>query len=99
MVAPNTSTKRDAKSHVTCRTLEDGTLAFDFEAACGSVYKNIMEILMEWFNKIPKTSPDCECVYNWSKEQQKLWFLGAENMEKDVVLWETLLQSIKENDE
>ena len=41
MVAPNTSTKRDAKSHVTCRTLEDGTLAFDFEAACGSVYKNI----------------------------------------------------------
>ena len=62
-------------------------------------YKNIMEILMGWYNKIPKTSPDFECVYNWPKEEQKLWFLGAENMEKDVVLWENLLQSIKENDE
>tara|TARA_B110001454_G_scaffold19408_1_gene18174 strand:- start:564 stop:812 length:249 start_codon:yes stop_codon:yes gene_type:complete len=41
MVAPNTSTKRDAKNHIICRTLEDGTLAFDFEAACGSVYENI----------------------------------------------------------
>ena len=41
MVAPNTSTKGDAKSHITCRVLENGYLAFDFEAPCGSVYQNV----------------------------------------------------------
>ena len=41
MVAPNTSTKGDAKSHITCRVLENGYLAFDFEAPCGSVHQNV----------------------------------------------------------
>ena len=41
MVAPNTSTKGDTKSHITCRVIEDGNLAFDFEAPCGSVYQNV----------------------------------------------------------
>ena len=41
MVAPNTSTKGYAKSHITCRVIEDGNLAFDFEAPCGNAYKNV----------------------------------------------------------
>ena len=45
MVAPNTSTKGDAKSHITCRVLENGYLAFDFEAACGGIYKNVCCVL------------------------------------------------------
>ena len=45
MVAPNTSTKGDAKSHITCRVMDDGNLAFDFEAACGSVYENVCCVL------------------------------------------------------
>ena len=44
MVAPNRqkdpSTTRGG-DYINYRELEDGTLAFDFEAACGSVYKNV----------------------------------------------------------
>ena len=41
MVAPNTSPSVNTKSHITCRVIEDGNLAFDYEAACGSVYQNV----------------------------------------------------------
>ena len=44
MVAPNRqqdpSTTRGG-NFITYRVLEDGDLAFDFEAACGNVYKNV----------------------------------------------------------
>ena len=44
MVAPNRqqdpSTTRGG-NFITYRVLEDGNLAFDFEAACGNVYKNV----------------------------------------------------------
>jgi hypothetical protein len=45
MVAPNRQngprTTYLAHLGLTYRELEDGSLAFDFEAACGNVYKNI----------------------------------------------------------
>ena len=44
MVAPNRqkdpSTTRGG-NFITYRMMEDGNLAFDFEAACGSVYENV----------------------------------------------------------
>ena len=48
MVAPNRqqdpSTPRGG-NFITYRMMEDGNLAFDFEAPCGNVYKNVCCVL------------------------------------------------------
>lgn len=62
-------------------------------------YRNMLEIMMEMFNQVPKTSPVCLYVEGWSKETQKNWFMWADNLEKDVDLWGNILMSVTENDE
>ena len=41
MVAPNTSPRWTPRATSLADVIEDGNLAFDYEAACGSVYQNV----------------------------------------------------------